>query len=104
MSYPLLALAMAVSLAAGVARGFAGFGCSALTVAGLAVFVSPAQVVPAVLAVLAPEVLASISISTMRGAVRSMDSRWMAALLWGNALCIPLGLAALARLPAIELR
>lgn len=37
MSNSLLALAMAVSLAAGVVRGFAGFGYSALTVAGLAV-------------------------------------------------------------------
>lgn len=99
MTWPLLALAMAVSLAAGVVRGFAGFGYSALTVAGLAVFVSPAQVVPAVLAL---EVLASISM--MRGAVQQMDRRWFQALLWGNVLCIPLGLAALARLPAIELR
>ena len=99
MSPLLLAAAVAVSLAAGVVRGFAGFGYSALTVAGLAVFVSPAQVVPAVLAL---EVLASLSM--MRGAVRSMDRRWMGALLWGNALCIPLGLAALARLPAVELR
>ena len=40
MSNSLLALAMAVSLAAGVVRGFAGFGHSALTVAGLAVLVS----------------------------------------------------------------
>ncbi|MBL8325709.1 MAG: hypothetical protein JNJ89_12210 [Rubrivivax sp.] len=42
----LLALALAVVFAAGMVRGFAGFGFSALCVAGLSLVMPPAQVVP----------------------------------------------------------
>lgn len=91
--------ALAVSLAAGAVRGFSGFGYSALTVAGLSLFTSPAQVVPAVLAL---EVLASLSM--VRGALAATDRDWLRALLWGNLLFVPVGLAALAWLPAIQVR
>lgn len=90
---------LAVSLGAGVVRGFSGFGYSALTVAGLSLFVSPASVVPAVLGL---EVLASLSM--MRGAWRDADRGWLGWLLCGNVLCIPLGIVALALLPQAQLR
>ncbi len=84
---------------AGVVRGFSGFGFSALTVAGLALFVPPASVVPAVLAL---EVLASVTL--MRSALRDADRRWLAWLLAGNAVFIPVGLALLAWLPEVTMR
>jgi len=80
-------------------RGFSGFGYAALTVAGLSLFVSPATVVPAVLGL---EVLASLSM--MRGAWRDADRGWLRWLLWGNLVCIPIGIAALALLPQPQLR
>ncbi|RYF80996.1 MAG: sulfite exporter TauE/SafE family protein, partial [Comamonadaceae bacterium] len=54
----LLAYSLCVVFAAGVVRGFAGFGFSAIAVAGLSLIVSPAQVVPAIFAL---EILASLS-------------------------------------------
>ena len=96
---PWLPAAWLVALSAGVVRGFSGFGFSALTVAGLALFVSPASVVPSVLAL---EVLASLSL--LRGALRDADRRWLTWLLAGNLLCVPVGLALLAWLPELTLR
>jgi uncharacterized membrane protein YfcA len=98
-SSPLLATALFVSLGAGLVRGFAGFGYSALAVAGLALFVSPAAIVPAVLAL---EVLASGV--TLRAAWHDVDAPWLRALLWGNVLAVPAGVAALALLPAPQVR
>lgn len=96
---PVTLAGLTVSLGAGVVRGFSGFGYSALTVAGLSLFVSPAAVVPAVLGL---EVLASVSM--MRGAWRDADRGWLRWLLWGNLVCIPIGIAALALLPQPQLR
>lgn len=89
----------AVALGAGVVRGFSGFGFSALTVAGLSLFVPPATVVPAVLSL---EVLASVSL--IRGAIPDSDRGWLSWLLLGNAVCIPLGIAALVVLPETQVR
>jgi uncharacterized membrane protein YfcA len=96
---PVLLAGLLVSLGAGVVRGFAGFGYSALTVAGLAVFVAPATVVPAVLAL---EVLASISM--MRSALQEADRAWLRWLLVGNLLFIPVGITLLTVLPETLLR
>lgn len=95
----LLAASLAIVLAAGVVRGFAGFGFSALCVAGLSLLVSPAKVVPAIFVL---EVLASISL--LRGAARDIDWRWLSWLIVGNALCIPLGIALLAWVSETPLR
>jgi uncharacterized membrane protein YfcA len=95
----LLAWAAAVVLAAGVVRGFAGFGFSALCVAGLSLVLPPAQVVPPVFVL---EVLASLSL--LRGALAHADWRWLSWLLAGNALFIPAGVALLAWLPETPLR
>jgi uncharacterized protein len=94
-----MALALAIVLGAGVVRGFAGFGFSALSVAGLALIVSPAQVVPAIFIL---EVLASIGL--LRGAWHDIDWPWLGWLVLGNALAIPLGIALLAWLPETPLR
>jgi uncharacterized membrane protein YfcA len=85
--------------AAGIVRGFAGFGFSALSVAGMSLLLPPAQVVPPVFVL---EVLASLSL--LREAWKDADLRWLQWLVLGNVLCIPLGLALLAWLPEVELR
>ena len=95
---PLIASLLIVA-AAGVVRGFAGFGFSALSVAGLSLMVSPARVVPAIFML---EILASLS--QLRSAWRDIDWPWLSWLALGNALCIPLGIALLAWLPETPLR
>ena len=96
---PLLIAGMAIVFGAGIVRGFAGFGFSALSVAGLALLVSPAKVVPAIFVL---EVLASISL--LRSAARDVDWHWLSWLVVGNVLCIPLGIVLLAWLPETPLR
>jgi uncharacterized membrane protein YfcA len=96
---PVLVAGLLVSLGAGVVRGFAGFGYSALTVAGLAVFVAPSTVVPAVLTL---EVVASISM--LRGSLREADRDWLRWLVIGNLLFIPVGITLLIALPTTLLR
>lgn len=90
---------MLIVFAAGIVRGFAGFGFSALSVAGMSLLLPPALVVPPVFVL---EVLASLSL--LREAWRDADLRWLRWLVLGNALCIPVGLALLAWLPELELR
>ena len=97
--WPVLPFAVLVALGAGAVRGFAGFGFSALAVAGLAPFV---PVGPVVAAALALEAVASAAVA--RSASADVDRRWLTSLLTGNALFIPLGLAALAYLPATPVR
>ena len=94
-----LAYAMAVVLLAGVVRGFAGFGFSALTVAGMSLFFSPAQVVPVAFVL---EVLASLAL--LRSVWREIDWDWLRPLLIGNAVAIPLGVWMLAVVPEGPLR
>jgi uncharacterized protein len=96
---PLMIAALAIVFSAGIVRGFAGFGFSALCVAGLALIVSPAKVVPAIFVL---EVLASLSL--LRGAARDIDWRWLGWLIAGNIVCLPLGTLLLAWLPETPLR
>lgn len=95
----LLAFSLVVVLAAGVVRGFSGFGFSAVCVAGLSLVVSPARVVPAIFML---EVLASLGL--LRTAMRDIDRPWLASLCAGNAVCMPLGMVLLAWLPESTLR
>lgn len=95
----LLLAALLIVLAAGVVRGFAGFGFSALCVAGLSLFAPPAQVVVPIFVL---EVLASLTL--LRAALREVDWPWLSWLALGNALCIPLGIAVLAWLDELPLR
>jgi len=95
----LLLAALGVVFAAGIVRGFAGFGFSALCVAALSLFLPPAQVVPPIFVL---EVLASLTL--LRGAWRDVDWSWLSWLVLGNALCIPLGVALLAFVSETPLR
>lgn len=90
---------MLVVLGAGYVRGFAGFGFSAFSVAGLSLLVSPAQVIPAIFVL---EIVASLHM--LRNALRTADWAWLRWLVLGNLLCIPLGVALLAWLPEVWLR
>lgn len=90
---------MVIVLLAGIVRGFAGFGFSALTVAATSLFLSPAQIVPAVFVL---EVLASLTL--LRSVWRQIDWTWLRPLLIGNAVAIPIGVAMLARVPDKPLR
>ena len=96
---PGLGYGMAVVLLAGIVRGFAGFGFSALTVAGLSLLFSPAQVVPVAFVL---EVLASLTL--IPSVWRQIDWGWLRPLLVGNALAIPLGVRLLAVVPEAPLR
>jgi uncharacterized membrane protein YfcA len=99
LSWYWLALGIAIVFAAGVVRGLSGFGFSAVCVAGLSLFVPPAQVVPPVFIL---EVFASLSM--LRGALRHVDWRWLSWLVLGNFICIPIGVALLAVVPETPLR
>jgi uncharacterized protein len=94
-----VAYGMAVVLLAGVVRGFAGFGFSALTVAGMSLFFSPAQIVPVAFVL---EVLASVAL--LRSVWSQIHWGWLRPLLIGNALAIPLGVWMLAVVPEGPLR
>jgi uncharacterized membrane protein YfcA len=95
----LLLASLCVVFAAGIVRGFAGFGFSALCVAALSLFMPPAQVVPPIFVL---EVLASLTL--LRSACKDVDWRWLGWLVAGNALCIPLGVALLAYVDETPLR
>ncbi len=99
IAWPLLTASLCVVFAAGIVRGFAGFGFSALCVAGMSLFMPPAQVVPPIFML---EVLASLSL--LRGALRHADWHWLSWLVLGNALCIPMGVALLAYVSETPLR
>lgn len=93
------AIGFFASIIAGVVRGYAGFGFSALTVAFISLFMAPASAVPAVLLL---EILASVSV--WRLAVRDLDMSWLKALLLGNLLFVPVGVYLLAHLNPVLLR
>lgn len=99
VSLPVLALGLLIVFVAGMVRGFAGFGFSALCVAGLTLLAPPAQVVPPIFVL---EVLASLTL--LRQALKDADWHWLSWLALGNALLIPVGLALLAYLPETPLR
>lgn len=93
------AVGLLVSLGAGVVRGFSGFGFSALTVAGVSLFMAPAAVVPAVLML---EIVASFSV--WRSARRDLDWNWLKPLVMGNVVFVPVGVFLLAHLDLLLMR
>lgn len=95
----LLGIALAIALVAGIVRGFSGFGFSAICIAGLSLIVSPARVIPAIFML---EIVGSLGL--LRSAARDVDRRWLAWLVLGNAVCLPVGMALLAWLPEQALR
>lgn len=98
-SWPVVAAGVLIATGAGVVRGYAGFGFSALCVAGLSLLVSPASVVPAIFIL---EIVASVQM--VRGALREVDWPWLGWLVLGNALFTPVGVWLLARVPEAPLR
>ncbi len=95
----LLLLAVGISAAAGVLRGFAGFGYSAIVVAALTPFVLPG---PLVIALLTLELLASASM--LRVTSLEVDRSWFSTILLGNLIVVPIGVMALAWLDPALLR
>jgi uncharacterized protein len=85
----LLFLALSVAVVAGVVRGFAGFGFSALVVATLAPLFAPA---PLVFALLILEGIASL---TMRQPPSSVDASWFRSVVIGHLVFAPAGALAL---------
>jgi uncharacterized membrane protein YfcA len=94
-----MALALAVVLGAGFVRGFAGFGFSAFSVAGLSLLVAPTAIIPAVFVL---EIVASVHM--LREGLRHADRVWLRALVMGQVIGVPVGVALLAWLPETPLR
>jgi uncharacterized membrane protein YfcA len=99
LSWPALAWCAVVLLAAGFARGYSGFGFSAIVVAGVGIVASPALAVP--LAILL-EVFASLL--QARSIWRQIAWRDALTMLAGSVLGNPLGVLVLERAPADTLK
>lgn len=96
----LLALYMALAVSTGAfVHGFAGFGSSMVWVSSLALLLPPAQVVPTVLLF---TVVASIGL--LPAVWRDIDWTSLRWLLLGTAVATPVGVVALASLPADTIR
>ncbi len=94
-----LALGFALVFAAGIVRGFAGFGMSAIIVLSLTMVLPPVQIVPMALMM---EVAASLRLlPSVRG-----DINWVLArrLFLGSLIGAPAGVYVLASLPADTMR
>jgi uncharacterized protein len=87
------------ALAAGVVRGFAGFGLSAVLVASAAFFVSPKLIIPAAQVL---EVVASIAM--LRSVWPDVNWRWLKPMAFGYLFSVPFGVAALSYGSATTLR
>lgn len=85
-----LAICAGAVLLAAFARGYAGFGLSAIVLAGLTLVLPPIQVVP-----LAIMLEVTASCLQMRGARKLIDWRILAFLLIGAAIGNPIGVQAL---------
>ncbi len=92
-------LLAACAFVAGLARGFSGFGLSAVLVASAAFIISPKLIIPTAQAM---EVIASIAL--IPGVWRDVSWKWLTPMATAYALSIPAGVAALAYLPEKTLR
>lgn len=93
------AYAVAAVLAAGLVRGFTGFGMSAVIVLALSMTLPPAEVVPMALLM---EIAASARM--LPGAWKDVDWTYARGLLVGSAAGIPAGVALLVYVPAGPMR
>jgi uncharacterized protein len=87
------------AFAAGLVRGFSGFGLSAVLVASAAFFVSPKLIVPVAQAL---EVVASIAM--LKSIWPDVNWRWLKPMAAGYFISVPLGIAMLTFGSAIALR
>jgi uncharacterized protein len=85
--------------AAGLVRGFSGFGLSAVLVASAAFFVSPKLIIPAAQAL---EVVASIAM--LKSVWPDVNWRWLKPMALGYLVSVPFGIAALGYGSATTLR
>lgn len=99
MSPALLALAALAVLGAGVVRGYAGFGFSAMVVGTLAIVISPARVVPVMYLM---EIAASLSL--LPAIRRHIDWSWLTPLAIANIITTPIGVWMLTRFNEETLR
>jgi uncharacterized protein len=87
------------AFAAGLVRGFSGFGLSAVLVASAAFFVSPKLIIPAAQAL---EIVASIAM--LKSVWPDVSWRWLKPMAFGYLFSVPLGIAALTYASATALR
>ena len=87
------------ALLAGLVRGFSGFGLSAVLVASASFVISPKLIIPTAQSL---EVVASVAL--IPSVWRDVNWKWLTPLAVAYLISIPLGVAALAYLPATTLR
>jgi uncharacterized protein len=87
------------AFAAGLVRGFSGFGLSAVLVASAAFFVSPKLIIPTAQTM---EIIASIAL--IPSVWKDVNWKWLTPMAAAYAVSVPLGVAALAYLPEHMLR
>jgi len=98
-SWPVVLYGMLVAIFAGWVRGFGGFGLSAFLVAGMSLWLSPQNIVPAAMML---EILASVSL--LRSVWPQVSWHWIRPLIAGYAVSVPLGVWCLSVLPEQPLR
>mgnify|MGYP006301809683 FL=1 len=94
LPFPLMLYGLAVVLAAGLVRGYSGFGASMIIVLGLSLILPASRIVPAVLLL---EIIASAYL--LPAVFKQVDWRSLRILLVGVVLGTPLGVYVLANLP-----
>jgi uncharacterized protein len=87
------------AFAAGLVRGFSGFGLSAVLVASAAFFVSPKLIIPAAQAL---EIVASIAM--LKSVWPDVNWRWLKPMTFGYLFSVPFGIATLSYGSATMLR
>lgn len=89
-----LAIALGMVFLAGLVRGFAGFGLSAVLMASIVVFIPPVELIPICFLL---ETAASLAM--FRGGFKNADRRIAFTLALCSAIGVPIGLAATTSIP-----
>jgi len=90
-----LAIALAVVLAAGMVRGFAGFGLSAVVMASITTIIPPVELIPVCF------VLEGIAgVVTLRGGMKDADMKIVWGFVLGSMIGTPIGLLAITTVDA----
>ena len=84
-----LMVVMVAVFAAGMVRGFAGFGLSAILMASVAITIPPVELIP-----MCYVLEGAASLAMFRGGMRNADMRMVWVLVTGSAIGVPLGLLA----------
>ncbi|MCV0427719.1 MAG: sulfite exporter TauE/SafE family protein [Roseibium sp.] len=89
-----LTISAAMVFVAGLVRGFAGFGLSAVLMASIVVFIPPVELIPVCFLL-----EAAASLAMFKGGLRDADRRTAFTLAVCSAVGVPLGLAATTSIP-----